>query len=71
MAGDMRHKFFKAYCTALIDRGGLIWQTRRRRKKKCVGFEPPSLEYVTLQPFVTKVYYISALGLTARRGLVY
>ena len=65
MAGDMRHKFFKAYCNALIDRGGLIWQTRRRRKK-CVGFE-----YVTLQPFVTKVYYISALGLTARRGLVY
>ena len=69
MAGDMRHKFFKAYCTALIDRGGLIWQTRRR--KKMCGIRTSSLEYVTLQPFVTKVYYISALGLTARRGLVY
>ena len=69
MAGDMRHKFFKAYCTALIDRGVLFG--RQEEEKKMCGIPTSSLEYVTLQPFVTKVYYISALGLTARRGLVY
>ena len=34
MACDMRHKFFKAYCTALIDRGSYFAPTRKRKKKK-------------------------------------
>ena len=46
MACDMRHKFFKAYCTALIDRGSYFAPTRKRKKKElkigmaAVGFEP-------------------------------
>ena len=34
MACDMRHKFFKAYCTALIDRGSYFAPTRKRKKKE-------------------------------------
>ena len=34
MACDMRHKFFKAYCTALIDRGSYFADKKRRGKKQ-------------------------------------